>query len=59
MGAVLPVSAFVQAEPYDIYKNIILYDSYNQIQDDSYSPILGENQNQKYVPGEIIVKFEP
>ncbi len=59
MGAVLPVSAFVQAEPYDIYKNVRLYDSYNRIQDDSYSQILDENQNQKYVPGEIIVKFEP
>ena len=59
LGAVLPASAFVQAEPYDTYKNVILYDSYNQIQDNSYSQIQDETQNQKYVPGEIIVKFEP
>ncbi len=59
LGAVLPVSAFVQAEPYDTYKKIILCDSYNQIQDDLYSPIQDDTQDQKYAPGEIIVKFEP
>jgi len=59
LGTVLPASAFVQAEPYDIYKNVILYDSYNQAQENSYSQILEDTQNHKHGPEEIIVKFEP
>ncbi len=59
LGAILPASAFVQAEPYETYEKNIVDDSYNQIQDGSQTQVLDDTQNQKYAPGEIIVKFKP